>query len=331
MLNLDEQVSEIGAPILRSKPFERLHDVTFLGILSPTYSHLPGHPLLTKARKQSDIGDDGSRADHSMSVAGLALKFCDYFSMPHLTKRYAVAWALTHDIATWALSHTGEAAFARVLNTTHKVIRHKMVVGDSGVPKEFHLHQHIRQMCLEPSTLTLLFGKDKIPSDPQLNLLHKLIHSAITPDTLEGIHRTGKAIGVSVPEPEEILRSFEVRNLDFFDAIVRQNESRPILRFWRKKKEIYDNYINSKRAVLFESRWSNTIRAIFGAVSLEESFALKETKIVEAVSKDGLLPFTSVARYKLPQEYRLNDKLKKRQMLSGNHPIRDLENLFVRY
>ncbi len=331
MLNLDDQVSEIGAPILGSKPFGRLYDVTFLGILSPTYSHLPGHPLLAKIRKQPDIGNDGSRADHSISVAELALNFCNLFSMPDLTRKYAVAWALTHDIATWALSHTGEAAFASILNTTHKVIRHKIVVGDSGVPKELHLHKHIRQMGLDPSTLALLFSKDKVPFDPQLIPLRNLIHSAITPDTLEGIHRSGKSLGVSVPEPEEILKSIEIGNLDLFDTMVRQNQSKPILRFWRRKMEIYDKYINTRRAILFESRWSDTIRAMFGAVSLGESFALKEKEIIEVVSEGVLLPFSSVNRYKFPQGYRLNEKLKKRRMLSSDHPIKDLENLLVRH
>ena len=82
----------IGAaePVLKSKSFQRLHDVTFLGILSPRYADLPEHPLAGKRTRKPALGKDGSRADHSLAIAALVGKFCGNCS-PDLGSRMRIS------------------------------------------------------------------------------------------------------------------------------------------------------------------------------------------------------------------------------------------------
>ena len=307
----DEFIDNIAKPIIDSESFHRLYDATFLGILSPRFSlRLPDHPLLSKIARGLKPTDDGSRANHSLSVAKLVVEFCNAFSLSDSTKKYAVVWALTHDIATWPLSHTGEAVFASITGTTHKLLRHKMVTGSPELPSELRLSEQIRAMSLDPDRLVLLFRKKNLPPDEkfkEFRVLHSLIHSAITPDTLEGIHRAGQSVGAQVPDPSTVLNSFG-RNMDLFNlnaAIVQKKSSGPILKFWREKQKIYDTYINTPRTMAFESRCSEAIRKAFGSVSLVESLGLTENDVVEAVSCAALPPFESIIRYKAPQKYSL--------------------------
>ena len=322
--------------IVDSRPFQRLHDVTFLGILSPRFSHLPDHPLSSKIEKGLEPVDDGSRADHSLAVAALVVKLCDAFALSKSTTKYAAAWALIHDMASWPLSHTGEVAFSSITGITHKLLRHKIVSGSPELPREYQLQGVIREIGIDPERLNALFEKEICLDNTgreskELRLIHSLIHSAITPDTLEGIYRTGRAIGIQVPEPSEVLDSFEIREIDCFDdAIVRKNYSRPVLKFWRQKQKIYESYINTTGTIEFESRWSVAVREQFGRITLAESFELSEDHLVETVSRSGLPRFESITRYKAPQKYFLDCSLKHKRVLGGNYPIESLSKLLIR-
>lgn len=330
----DEFIDRIAKPIMDSESFHRLHDVTFLGILSPRFTlRLPDHPLFSKIDRGLKPVDDGSRANHSLSVAKLAVEFCNAFSLSNSTKKYAVVWALTHDIATWPLSHTGEAAFTSITGTTHKLLRHKMVTGSPEIPRKLRTSEQIRAIGLDPDRLTLLFRKKNLPPDEEfkeLRVLHSLIHSAITPDSLEGIHRAGQSVGAQVPDPSTVLNSFD-RNMHLFNvAIVRKKSSGPILKFWREKQKIYETYINTPRTMAFESQCSEAIRNAFGSVSLVESLELTEKDVVEAVSCAALPPFESIVRYKAPQKYFLDSSLKHKRVFRGDYPIGELNNLLIR-
>ena len=336
---INKFIDGIAKPIINSESFQRLYRVTFLGVLSPRFSsEFSCHPLVSKNRRERPTADDGTRAHHSLSVASVVVGFCNDFSLSESTTKYAAAWALTHDIATWPLSHTGEAAFAKITGTTHKFLRHEMVTGSTEIPGELRLSEQIRSMGLDPNLLVLLFQKSNLPGEEkfkEFRLLHSLIHSAITPDTLEGIHRTGKSIGEDVPDPGTVLRSFDRdnRNLTLFnfnDAVVRRQSSKPILRFWRAKKKIYERYINAKRTIEFESRCSEAIRTKFGSVSLSESLKLTEDDLVQSISSEALPSFDFIARYKTPQKYLLQSRLAKRRLLDRDATIDDLNDILIR-
>lgn len=323
---INKMIDRIAEPITWSHPFQRLYGITFLGILSPLYSHLPNHPFPSrKPGATSDASFDQTRADHSLGVAELVLHFCEAARLPKPTTADAVAWALLHDIATWPLSHTSEAAFASITSTTHKVLRRKMVMGDSSIPGQFRLDDRIRETGADPGRVLLLFDKIHKPVDPDLGTLHSFIHSAITPDTLEGIHRSRRALGIAWSSPREVLNSLEV---DMIDTMVMERRSKPVLKFLREKRDVYDNYINRPHAIRFESCWSNAIRTSFQSVSLSESLELTEDDIVKKVTDSGLPPFRSIDRYKEPRKYVLNEELKNKRKLARDQRIEDLSRIF---
>ena len=323
---------EIVEPLVTAPAFRRLYDATFLGILSPKYDWLPGHPLARRIEGgEVRTRDDGSRAEHSLGVAKLMLRFVEKFQLSLQATRYAVAWALTHDIATWPLSHTGEAAFSRATGTDHRTLRRDMILGSATIPTELHLDRYLEQMGVQGTYLFQLFDKTSIPFDSELRALHSVIHSAITPDTLEGIYRSGRAIGMSIPEPSQVLDSIEEAETPdlFSSAIVRKERSIPVLKFWRSKAFVYDRYINSQAAIEFESRWTSAIAARFDGVSLLQSLYLGEETIIREVFRSGLPSFEFVDRYKPPQRYELDRSLKHQSKLRGDSHLDALRNLLV--
>ena len=319
-------IADIAEPITRSKSFQRLYDISFLGILSPRFAHFPDHPLsLKKEAKTRRLRDDESRAHHSLEVANIVLSFCELFSLTGQTRHYAVAWALLHDVATWPLSHTSEAAFTSITGVTHKALRHKMVIGDPSIPEDFWLEDAIREMSIDPNQVLFLFNKKIKPEDPCLGVLHSFIHSAITPDTLEGICRSRRALGIGVSSPSDVLDSFE---RDLLNTMIVRRHSRPVLTFMREKKEIYEKYINTQHAIKYESRWTDAILHLFGSISLIDSLELMEDAMVEKVRQLGLPAFHSIGRYKTPRRYIIDETLSKKRTLLTDRKLVDLDKLF---
>lgn len=120
------RLAPIAGPLIDSEGFKRLHLTTFLGGLSPKFAHLVDAPV-----SFTDIAD-GSRGDHSIGVAALILDICNCLSLSQESCRYGVAWGLVHDIATWPLSHTGEAAFNKNSNVDAKTLRMQMIEGSKN-------------------------------------------------------------------------------------------------------------------------------------------------------------------------------------------------------
>ena len=326
MWGINPSIANIAEPLINSKPFQRLHSITFLGILSPRFAHLPDHPLSPKkATKTRLLRDDATRADHSLAVANIVLAFCERLSLAEQTRRYAIAWALLHDIATWPLSHTSEAAFTRITGLTHKALRHKLIIGDPSLPKHYRLVDAIREMNIDPNQVLFLFDKNTRPEDSCLGPLYSFIHSAITPDTLEGIYRSRHALGIDVLPPSDVLASFEK---DLLNTMILRKHSRPVLKFMREKKEVYEKYINTRQAIEYESRWTDAILNLFGSISLIESLELMEDEVVTRVCELGLQDFHSVGRYKAPRQYIIDKTLAKKRILPGNQRLEDLDQFF---
>ena len=326
MRRINPSIANIAEPLINSKPFHRLHNISFLGILSPRFAHLPDHPLSPKKdTKTRLLRDDASRADHSLAVANIVLTFCERFSLAEQTRRYAIAWALLHDIATWPLSHTSEAAFTRITGVTHKALRHKLIIGDPSIPKDYRLGDAIRQMDIDPDQVLVLFDKSTKPKDPCLDLLYSFIHSAVTPDTLEGIYRSRHALGIDVLPPSDVLASFE---RDLLNTMIPRKHSRPVLKFMREKKEIYEKYINTQQAIEYESRWTDAILLLFGSISLIDSLELMEDEVVTQVCQLGLRDFQSVGRYKAPRQYIIDKTLAKKRILLRDQRLEDLDHIF---
>ena len=306
------RLAPIAGPLIDSEGFKRLHLTTFLGGLSPKFAHLVDAPV-----SFTDIAD-GSRGDHSIGVAALILDICNCLSLSQESCRYGVAWGLVHDIATWPLSHTGEAAFNKNSNVDAKTLRIQMIEGSKKLPSSLHLNRAIAEMGLDKSILISLLNS-KIPAKSKsVEAIWPIIHSPVTPDTLEGIWRAGQVFGVDVPEPR-IVASAIVKSL--FGPVILKSKSKPILSFWRRKIELYKKIINSKKTISWESAWSFSIARYFNDIELEESLHLDEEQIIREVLRNGLLEPVKVQRYKDPLKYDLDQLLYRKRVLDSDLPI----------
>lgn len=315
-------VVRLAAPLILSESLRRLRRITFLGILSPAYSSVDFHPI-----KFATIRSDRSRNHHSLRVALLAGRMSERLGFSHETTRYAVAWGLLHDIATWPLSHTGEAAFSDATETSAQTLRRMMVVGDSRLHRSLCVHHALKAMKLDIDLLLSLFDRTADPGG-EASDLHKLLHSALTPDTLEGMHRSGRTFNLDVPEPFEFVDSME---RDLVSGLrLKRTHSALAIRFWRAKSTIYSCYINKEETVAFESSWSAAIRDYYRSIDLSESLHAKESDILRNVASRYPQPINEVVRYKAPLHYKVATKYRKATKLKDSIPVDALSDVFTK-
>lgn len=280
----------LAEPLLESKAFKRLAGITFLGILSPRFTH---------------AGDerDGTRADHSAEVARRAVEIAQSLGLSLSVQRYAAAWGLLHDIATWPLSHTSEPAFVRLTGVDARSLREMMVCGHHDLPSEFCVREALRETGVDPGQLSRLFAGDLFYESLELRLLSQVVHCRFTPDTLEGMHRTGVSFGVQVPAPQTTSRIFR---REFFDVVFSVEDVGLIREFWSAKSRLYAEYINSPVAIARDTTWSTTIERSFAHVSLARSLFLTEADVRRAVVQFEVPLHNTTDRYKSPLSYQFN-------------------------
>lgn len=314
------ELEPIAKPLLDSPAFRRLGGITFLGILSPRFARQFPSPLWGR---NGSAPADGTRLDHSLGVALIALDLARRLRLSAAGVRYAVAWALTHDIGTWPLSHTGEAAFRSITRTTSQEVRQAMVLGSEKVPQPYRLDQILRQMDVKPEVLVCQFQK-KSPPEPDLALLTQVAHSPITPDALEGAWRAGTVFGVAVPSPADILPCF-VR-IGGNVCLDRQHFG-IVTDFWRKKAETYHRFINRPEVIFWESAWTLAIKRECVDWTLAESLDATEDSLVSRIRAVGLPTSSHVIRYKKPQEYLVSRNI---ETLRADPPVAELWRVLER-
>jgi hypothetical protein len=326
-----EAVENFGKPILESLAFKRLEAIRFLGALSPYYARKLECPH-SFAAIVPEVGSDGTRADHSVQVATIALTWARKQRLSLRGQRILVAWGLLHDIATWPMSHTSEPAFSRLLGVSARELRERMIVGDRRVPPEFHICQSLTEMELSPDSVLQLFSKSTPPAEPEARLCWQWIRSVITPDTLEGMERSAKAFGCLAPPPFDVVTSHLRAEPEHGQVWVYREGLSAIAAFWQAKSAIYANYINRADVVRWESMLSSSIETAFSDVTLCNSLSLTEQDVIQQIqmvskSSDDV---KSSLRYKPPQHYNINivglDKL----WLSGQEwfSLADLGTIF---
>ena len=310
----------IAGPLIDSEGFKRLHRATFLGILSPKFAEAA--PVDVPVSFTSIA--DGSRYDHSIGAASLLLDICHNLSLSEESCRYAVAWGLIHDIATWPLSHTGEAAFHQSASVDTKTLRIQMIEGSKNLPSSLHLNRAIADIGLDTSVLLSLLDAKNPAKSKSVETLWPIIHSPITPDTLEGIWRTGRVFGVDVPEPRIVASAIDK---DSSVPFILKSKSTPILLFWRRKAELYNKVINNEKVIFWESMWSFSIAHHFKNIELEKSLYLDEEEIIKRVLNEGLLKPPKVQRYKAPLQYYPDQQLYRKRVLDSDRRIIDLHEV----
>jgi HD domain len=313
-------LANLVGPLLNSAAVQRLSRITFLGILSPRHRRRTECPLY--AGRKSVI-DDGTRLDHTVGVSVLASKIAHQLGLSAEVSRYAAAWGLLHDIATWPLSHTGEAAFSVSTGLQHRRLREMMIRGDPLLPEEMTVKKELKELRIEEDRLLSLFDKSSRPPDRNLASLWWVVNSPLTPDSLEGIWRCGRSFKLKLKAPDTWVQSFRST---LFEPCVPRRASRDGRLFWHKKSFIYEHYINRHDVVTFESGWSQAIRVVFGEVTLVESLMLPEDEIVCTVLKKGVPQTHQIVRYKPPHIYTVAP----RKGTPGELGVNELETMLLR-
>jgi hypothetical protein len=308
---------------MAAKAFVRLGRVSFLGILSPRYRDVPRFPF---SRLEGD--NDGDRARHSLGVASIILCMSCNLGLSKRAQRYAVAWGLTHDLATWPLSHTGEAGFSEITESNSHQLRRAMIEGAKWLPRMFTVLPQLKEMRIEPGELLALFEKHEAGLDIELRILHKLIHSPITPDTLEGMARSGRVFGIAVPQTKEVIAAL-YRDV-FSDVMIDVSWSSQVLQFWRAKRRIYDRHINHSTSIEFESSWSRAIEDTYWRTPLVDSLLLTEREIIDKIVTVGVPRFRDVKKYKHPLSYTTAPELERKKRLRESVRVDDLQELLVK-
>jgi hypothetical protein len=298
------ELQALAQPPLRSRVVERLASVTFLGILSPRFRGVVDSPLWPGAKREAV--EDGSRYDHTLGVALVALDLARRFGFSHRGQRYAVAWGLTHDIATWPLSHTSEPAFSAITGISARGLRAAMLLGSDEAPERYRLAPVLRDLDIDPAALASLFDRGGFLADEELALFKEVVHSPLTPDTLEGMWRCGVVFDVPVTHPDDVLAAL-VRHRR--TACLDGRRMPTVLEFWRGKSDVYHRFINREDVMLWESTWAVALQRCCSGVSLADSLELSEDELVRAVERLGLPAASRVVRYKEPQEYIINGAL----------------------
>lgn len=310
-------LEDIAGPLLDSPALERLRAVSFLGALAPRHRGIAGR-------------SDGSRFDHSVGVAALAVRAAERLGLSRRATRYAAAWGLLHDVATWALSHTSEPAFRRITRTSPDELRARIVTGHFTIPAKLSAVPALEAMGVDPLTLLGLFDKATGPHDPELYSLWSLIRSPLTPDTLEGIWRAAQAYEVEAPDPREII---ELLVPGLFEPAIAASDLRGVERFWTAKARVYRENINSPEAIRWESDWAAAILAAFAETELGESLELHDDDVLSRVpatlcercahdTRQTSFPWSDAfMRYKPPLEYVL---AKRPDATNGILPVLEL-------
>lgn len=309
---------------MATRPFQRLFRSTFLGILSPRYADLWGFPI--PRVEQSE--DDQDRAVHSARVSWLIGNVAANLQLTQPVVSYAIAWGVLHDIATWPLSHTGEAAFAETTGVDGRELRALIITGADRLLAEFSLYGPLKELNLDHGVLLALFDKHTTGLDADLAALHKVVHSALTPDSVEGMHRSGRAYNVQLPHPSFIVEAFE-RDL-LASVRIKPQYSEDVFRFWRGKSKIYARCINSQKSIEFESMWSRATRDAFAHLTLNETLQLSEEEIIRKVAVAPKLRISDIQRYKAPLLYDIAENYKGRRNFDQPMPVEGLEEVFIK-
>jgi len=176
-----------------------------------------------------------------------------------------------------------------------------MIQGDSRLSESLSVRKPLEKMSISTHRLLSLFDKLSLPKDRNFAILWRIIHSPLTPDSLEGIWRCSRSFKVKIKRPETWIKVFKPGHLLL--PYIRGQGSIDAEAFWRGKSYIYNHFINRPDVVKFESSWSQAIKHLFRGLTLSESLLIPEETIIEAVLRNGIAPTSEIVRYKNPLQY----------------------------
>lgn len=202
--------------VIESPEFERLNDISFLGILG--YWRQNGNKVTT-------------RFDHSLSVADLCLRYSKKKSLLEVDEIYIVLAGLLHDLGHCSFSHSLEPVFKKKWNITHHTMTRNLIATSPNLLDIWNKYS------INPSRII-----DTIEgySNRRDNFVTKMCFNF---DTLDGMVRTENQFRDSTTLRKVTNQIFNVlcdkenwkTYRDVFDL------------FWKEKERIYNTYIYDEK------------------------------------------------------------------------------------
>jgi uncharacterized protein len=219
MGHLDKQVDEFRSDLLATRAMRRLGKITFLGAIDfvqPSNGNAPNR------RRHY-------RLEHSVGVAKLIAKYCEFHSSSQSERLHLQAAALLHDVGHGPLSHTLEPIFKTAFEVDHHSVGMAHILGKTKIGVE----------------VSAVLLKWKIDRERLAELVNtqsnscsaKIFSSSHNADTIEGITRT-----MAMVRPVSKYRSAE----EFFERVWLKEFFNTDAgdEFWTLKNEAYKLHIN---------------------------------------------------------------------------------------
>ena len=212
-------------PILKSRAFTRLRDVSFLGALDYAVG---------SKQKQT-----GSRAEHSLNVAALANFVATRRQYTPELKKHLIVAGLLHDIGHPPLSHSAEPFIKKHIGYGHHHAGEKILKGQHELGRA--LNKWLKKNT-DLAFLISLIDQNAMNIDGG-----DLFNSPINIDTIEGITRSHQLFN-RMSEATLSRKRIEIAAASFLPEV---NNPWPKLdQFWKMKHQVYTGLITSKRGLV---------------------------------------------------------------------------------
>lgn len=221
--------NKIFLEVINSKEMQRLKKISFLGLLHKIFNMKEIH----------------SRYDHSLGVAYLGLKFCEFNNIKKEDEIYLILACLLHDIGHFALSHLTE----KVFNTDHKE----------------HTLNLIRKENDNLDNLDCILKKYSIDKDRIIEILRgdnkkgyysQLILGKINLDTIDAISRCAYVFDENYTNPIKLVSYLDIQDSEL---VLNKKKYKFFDKFWLLKNKIYQKYIYNEKNLKLEATFNYII------------------------------------------------------------------------
>ncbi|SFH96813.1 HD domain-containing protein [Enterobacter sp. NFIX59] len=213
--------------IIKTKAFNRLNDISFLGAID--YSD-----------KSELARIDRNRAVHSLYVAGIANYIATERRYDEELKKHIVAAALLHDIGHMPLSHSAEPYIKSRFGYGHHEIGNDLISG------RIWKSSGINDVLSKGFDITFI---KQLLNNKTSNEGIDIFSSKINADTIDGIIRCVEYKGINRTHSLNrisIARSFFIKDSGY--STIKRLDT--LDSFWKTKHFVYQNYINTKHGVI---------------------------------------------------------------------------------
>lgn len=241
--------------LIDTPAFQRLKEIRFLGAID--YCRIP--------RPNGSLGRTRyTRYEHSIGVMQLARLYCVMRGIRPPDHRLVCAAALLHDIGHPPLSHSGESVFKEKFGIDHHTVSEDIICG--RIPLGRRVFSTLRDHGVNVEELVAVVSGKTTRFDG-------FFHGPINFDTIEGILRSCRYI-----------RSPDIFSPDFVtDAAIRRADEKDrdtVDTFWKYKKFVYNNIINSQDGILSDFACKLFLRRNLARIDLDSYFGT-ETKLFQ--------------------------------------------------